>query len=149
MLNCSKAQLLLLLSSQNGFIYVSCYSGPGGSGGVLAVPLNSFNNVSKVDVYGNIVNPSVGTPGDAVQVSPIVYTDDASGYDFIYFATNVATGTGYCYNYTAGATTGGFQWKAGGSNFVLQGFASDNGILVYGDNGGKLHKIVTSCSCGC
>jgi hypothetical protein len=89
-------------------------------------------------IYGD---PSVAT-GDPVQASPIVYSDVGDEIDYIYFTTNSSSGKGYAYSYTPGATSGIALWNSGGTSsnpYAVQGFASDGGYLVYGDDGNFLY----------
>jgi hypothetical protein len=78
--------------------------------------------------------------GDPVQASPIVYS--GSYYDLIYFTTNSSTGKGYCYYYDTNYPYSEPVWSAGGTSanpYAEQGFASDNGYLVYGDDANNLY----------
>ncbi|MDR1409656.1 MAG: hypothetical protein LBJ12_05230 [Oscillospiraceae bacterium] len=116
--------------SANGYIYTGYYSGFS-DGGVVAVPLSNF-------AQGQITIVASGFP---VQASPIVYTDVETTFsDYVFFTTNAAAGTGYCYEFN-GSTPAGATWTGGGSNYALQGFASDNGYLVYGDDSDHLYII--------
>ena len=75
--------------------------------------------------------------GDPVQASPIVYTDID---DYIYFTTNSNTGAGYCYSFDG--TNAASVWTAGGTSYnryTVQGFSSDDGYLIYGDDSGRLY----------
>jgi hypothetical protein len=116
--------------SANKYIYVGYYGGPGGAGGVLATPQSTF------DGFVEIAPSTVG----AVQSSPIVYSTGSD--DYIYFTTNVSSGHGYCYYFdTTDPTSISQVWAAGGSNYALQGFAAENGYLVYGDDSGTLFVL--------
>jgi hypothetical protein len=81
--------------------------------------------------------------GDAVQASPIVWTDSEETFnDFIYFTTNSGNGAGYCYSYGGSGTTPTQEWthaNTSGNNYSLQGMASDNGYTVWGDDGNRLY----------
>lgn len=121
--------------SANGYVYVGIYSYftlATGTGYVLAVPSNFSSNTSLITVYS----------GDPVQSSPIVYSDTDNEIDYVYFTTNASTGIGYCYSFNGSA--GAQVWTAGGTSsnrYAVQGFSSENGYLVYGDDGGKLYII--------
>jgi hypothetical protein len=118
--------------SENGYVYVGTYSGFT-SGTVEAFPVSNFVTGAKVPIYS----------GDPVQASPIVYTDQESTFDdYIYFTTNSGSGKGYCYSYGGTGTTPQSRWSAGGTSgnrYAEQGFASDNGYLVYGDDSNTLY----------
>lgn len=125
--------------SGNSYIYVGYYSlsGGGGSGGVVAVPQNNFTTGPMVTIYS----------GDAVQASPIVYNITAglptNSKDFIYFTTNTRDGRGYCYSLAnPNSPSIAKIWNNTGvsnNSYALQGFASDNGFLVYGDDTRNLY----------
>jgi hypothetical protein len=79
--------------------------------------------------------------GDPVQSSPIVYTDEDTGYDYIFFTTNDVNGAGYCYRFS-GFGTELEEWtyaNTSGNNYSVQGMASDAGYLVWGDDGKNLY----------
>lgn len=122
--------------SSNGYVYVGAYYGYT-DGRVFA-----FNTslTSQYTVYS----------GDPVQASPIVYSTSDGDYlkDYIYFTTNSGTGAGYCYLLQKDTiwedVTTSHCWTAGGASgnrYSIQGFAADNGYLVYGDDGGMLYII--------
>ncbi len=113
--------------SQNGYIYTGYYGGPGGSGGVVAVPVSNFAQSALITVYS----------GNAVQASPIVYTND--DVDYIYFTTNVSTGRGYCYSFDMSTLSPSSVWNGGGSYYALQGFSAKNGYIVYGSDNSTLY----------
>ena len=125
--------------SQNGYVYVGHYGGPGGSGGVVAVQQGFANGASYTVIYNS----------GAVQASPIVYSTSAGTTleDYVYFTTNVAAGKGYCYRLrktSGGAISVSRIWTAGGTatpsnNYALQGFSAENGYLVYGSDSGTLY----------
>jgi hypothetical protein len=116
--------------SSHDNIYVGYYA-PGifpGQGGVVTVPTTFIGTETLTPVY----------TGDPVQASPIVFP--AGSNDYIYFTTNSASGAGYCYRFFGTAALP--VWTAGGSgsnNYALQGFASDGGKLVYGDDSNTLY----------
>ncbi|MCL2134322.1 MAG: hypothetical protein FWH37_02045 [Candidatus Bathyarchaeota archaeon] len=128
--------------SNNNIIYVGIYSAPGGNGngGVVA----ATNSMFTYPFAPKNVLITVSTVGP-VQASPIVYSTTVSGLpvDYVYYTTNMANGQGYCnMNVINGNNiVTSLCWNAGGSDFALQGFASDNGYLVYGDNSGTLYII--------
>ncbi|MDR3288315.1 MAG: hypothetical protein LBT22_02685 [Peptococcaceae bacterium] len=121
--------------SESGYIYVG------------ANQLFSSGSVQAFDL--TLANLAPVYSGDPVQASPIVYTDEATGDDYIYFTTNadhsqdtppVTNHNGYCYSYLPGAATGTLVWNPSlGGTYALQGFAADNGYLVYGDDGNNLY----------
>jgi hypothetical protein len=132
--------------SNNEYVYLSWYksdSAFSNYGGIVAVPVNNFSQNALVNVYG------AGGTGEPVQSSPIVYSVGglpANRTDYIYFTTNSLNGAGYAYSfatYTGSATP---LWSAGGTlspapnqHYALQGFASDNGYLIYGDDSAGLY----------
>ena len=131
--------------SNNSFVYVGWYrqsTGFVGSGGVVTVPVAKFLTGSLVDVYGNGVSGS-GVSGDMVQSSPLVRT--IGGENYIYFTTNASNGKGYCYQHTPSSAAAQFVWSAGGTiptpyeHYTLQGFAANNGYLIYGDDASDIY----------
>lgn len=118
--------------SKNGYIYTGYYNGFT-SGGVVKVPTSNFTQAALASIY----------TGDPVQCSPVVYSVTvtlASKADDVYFTTNSASGAGYCVEGLSGTQ----KWTAGGTSgnkYALQGFASANGYLAYGDDGGCLYVI--------
>jgi hypothetical protein len=87
------------------------------------------------------IYPVGGGNGDPVQASPIVWSDTDDEIDYIYFTTNSANGKGYAYSYTVGGSAAAL-WNAGGTSnnpYAVQGFASDGGYLIYGDDGNYLY----------
>ena len=119
--------------SDNDIIYVGW--GEFSSGGVNAYPVGFANNANGTPVY----------VGDPVKASPIVWSDGPN--DFIYFTTNTGlpygnVGGGYCYSYDGSAAA--FEWSELGTSsntYALQGFASDSGVLIYGDDGNYLYVM--------
>ena len=118
--------------SANGYLYVGYHNlatWPG-TGGVVAVNKTTFTG-TPITIYS----------GDPVQSSPIVYT--SGNWNYVYFTTNSATGAGYCYRHnTAGTQAVQAVWNAVGTSsnpYALQGFSSDRGYLVYGDDGNNLY----------
>ena len=111
------------------YLYVG-FNNPGwpGTGGVISV------NKNTLAAAGSIYT------GDPVQSSPIVYT--VGNYNYVYFTTNSATGAGYCYRQNVNTQNIQSVWTAGGTStnrYSLQGFAADNGYLVYGDDSNTLY----------
>ncbi|WP_324823163.1 hypothetical protein [Sinanaerobacter sp. ZZT-01] len=86
----------------------------------------SAGGVQKIDKTSHAVT-TIATPGP-VQSSVLVNTD--GGVNYLYFNTNSATGAGYCYN----ASTGTKVWQTQGDTYALQGMASSNGILTFGND---------------
>jgi hypothetical protein len=121
--------------SANDYIYVG-YSNGFSAGGVEAVRARTFSG-TPIPIY----------TGDPVQASPIVYSgvdpETNDDIDYVYFTTNSGTGKGYCYPYDVSTVTVLTPWNAGGTSanpYALQGFAaSDDGYLVYGDDGNYLY----------
>jgi hypothetical protein len=127
--------------SQNGFVY-SGYYGGFSIGGVVAVPVNNFTQAAMITIVSN--TSSTDPEQYPVQSSPIVYSDTTPGeeVDYIYFTTNTTGGRGYCYYYDIGGGTGAEElWAEGGPDYALQGFAAENGYLVYGDDSRTLYII--------
>ena len=114
--------------SSNGYVYIGAYQGyTGGRVYAFDTDLHLIETVYS---------------GDPVQCSQIVYSDEDEVIDYVYFTTNSGTGAGYCYSFDG--TTGTQLWTAGGASgnrYAVQGFASDAGYLVYGDDGGMLYII--------
>jgi hypothetical protein len=78
--------------------------------------------------------------GDPVQSSPIVWTDEVTENDYIYFTTNSSNGAGYCRRYGGSGTASAWTFPNMSSNkYSLQGMASDNGYAVWGDDGNRLY----------
>ena len=123
--------------SDSGNVYFGVHTAGWPSyGGVIGTQASSFSSL--FSVYGNALsNPPEGDP---VQASPIVYS--YNGTDYIYFTTNSGSGKGYCCKYDG--LDADLAWQAGGASgnrYSMQGFASDDGYLVYGDDGGMLYII--------
>ncbi len=118
--------------SNNNYVYVG-YSSGYSSGGVVCVPANFTSSTTLTSIYS----------GHPVQSSPLVYT--YGGYDYVYFTTNHENGKGYCYSWYAGyQATIANVWALGGTSgnpYAVQGFSSENGYLVYGDDGNYLYII--------
>ena len=140
--------------SQNGYIYtgwfgydyVNFYS----IGGVVGLPVSNFTTGARFDVYGNGITS--GNPeGDPVQSSPIVWSDDDELIDYVCFTTNadhtydttpVTNHNGYCYSVNVSGVTpaSNLAWNPPtGGTYALQGFASDGGYLIYGDDSNTLY----------
>jgi hypothetical protein len=121
--------------SANNYIYVGVYDGF--SGGGINVIDDSFTLI-------NVINMNA-----PVQSSPIVWSVGGPLYrDYIYFTTNdYQTGKGYCYIYIVYQEQYGELWSAGGTGtggggpVALQGFAANNGYLVYGDDSNTLYVM--------
>jgi hypothetical protein len=93
---------------------------------------------------------AVGTiySGDPVQASPIVWSTADSDFadDYVYFTTNSSSGAGFCYllsrEISTGTITTSQEWtvpNTSGNKYSVQGMASDNGYLVWGDDGNNLY----------
>ncbi|MDR2360479.1 MAG: hypothetical protein LBD85_04255 [Oscillospiraceae bacterium] len=139
--------------SENGYVYIGYYyynASFVGNGGVAGILAANFQTGSLFDVYGNGIS-GTGTAGDPVQSSAIVSSgvdpDTELPIDYIYFTTNSASGKGYAYSYTENSKIPrvgvvASLWSAGGTSgnpYAVQGFASDSGYLVYGDDGNNLY----------
>jgi hypothetical protein len=108
------------------------------SGGVVVIPASAFGSVITT-VYS----------GDPVQSSPIVWSDEGNEMDYVYFTTNAdytystpPTHNGYCYSVDVSGSppVPSLVWNPGtGGTYALQGFASDGGYVVYGDDGNTLY----------
>ena len=139
--------------SDNGYVYVgwngystTTFTSVGGVMGIQAGFTGRGGTTGLFPVY----------TGDPVQSSPIVYSArtglPASYTDYVYFTTNadhtydvtpVTNHNGYCYQ-VGGVGTGSpspsLTWNpATGGTYALQGFSSDGGYLVYGDDGNTLY----------
>jgi hypothetical protein len=131
------------VASANGYVYVGWYNGFT-SGGVVGIEARSFTQAPLFDVYGNGADSSHDA-GAPVQASPIVYSTGVgteNRIDYIYFTTNSGSGEGYCYYNEIDADDIDEAWYAGGTSgnpYAVQGFASDGGYLVYGDDGNYLY----------
>ncbi len=116
----------------NNVLYIGYFSG--NTGGVLSFPTSFTSSTNPTAIYS----------GDPVQSSPIVYSVSRTG-DYVYFSTNSYTGAGYCYFRSTGTSpTIQAIWSAGGTSgnaYAVQGFASENGYLIYGDDGNYLYII--------
>jgi hypothetical protein len=112
--------------SANGYVYVGTYNSFT-SGTVEAVLASSFS--------GPPINIYSGAP---VQSSAIVYS--ANTLDYVYFTTNLyPRGSAFCFRNITGSSTVTQMWTYLGQNSAVQGFASDAGILVYGDDSNTLY----------
>ncbi|WP_324822214.1 peptidoglycan DD-metalloendopeptidase family protein [Sinanaerobacter sp. ZZT-01] len=87
----------------------------------------SAGGVQKIEKTGRHTVTTIATPGP-VQSSVLVYMD--GGVNYLYFTTNSATGAGYCYN----GSTRTKVWQTRGDTYTLQGMASSNGILTFGND---------------
>ncbi len=118
--------------SANGILYI----------GTNNYDTTTFTTVGRVEAYDtdlSCITQSVYV-GDPVQASPIVYT--SGNWDYIYFTTNAYAGAGYCYRFNISTHATQSRWTAGGTSanrYTVQGFSSDDGYLIYGDDGGRLY----------
>jgi hypothetical protein len=122
--------------SANNLIYVGgaevSYTPPVVSSGVVDVFDTSLTNVATLYI------------GDPVQSSPIVYSVTATGarVDYIYFTTNSGSGAGYCYYNDIDGSDIDEAWtyaNTSGNPYSVQGMSSDNGYVVWGDDGNNLY----------
>ncbi|MDR1588946.1 MAG: hypothetical protein LBS51_02000 [Oscillospiraceae bacterium] len=129
--------------SSNGYIYIGGYNGDG-TGAIWAyTPGNATTNPTSVNGVQYYPEPLFDT--GEVHSSVVVWsisTGPAIGRrDYIYFTANATTGTGYCYSYAPSSGTVTPVWSDAGNGPALQGFASDAGYLVYGDDSNTLRVI--------
>jgi hypothetical protein len=126
--------------SDNGVIYVGLYKSGSYSGGIAAFDQGSFTKLHSWNVTLPIVEIDGAVNINAVQASPVVWSDVVNETDYVYVTTNVSGGSGYCYSFDTRSLNAELVWEApGDSYFALQGFASDNGYLVYGDDSDILY----------
>jgi hypothetical protein len=118
--------------SDKGYIYVGSYNNDGTGLVEAYTPGDGVNTPPALAAV-------IYNPGDAVRSSPIVYTDGTGTWDYIYFTTYSASGAGYCYRYNG--TNAQQRWATTGNAQAFQGFASDGGYLVYGDDSNNLYII--------
>jgi hypothetical protein len=138
--------------SANGYIYVGSYNNDGTGLVEAYTPGDGINTPPALAAV-------IYNPGDAVHSSPIVYSVTApviQRADYVYFTTYAdhsqdpppATNhNGYCYRVgltNLSSPVPSLAWNlpnpAGVTgSFALQGFASDNGYLVYGDDSNTLY----------
>ncbi|WP_130863589.1 PQQ-binding-like beta-propeller repeat protein [Bacilliculturomica massiliensis] len=102
-------------------LYVGYYSGFNAGG---------IQKVSRAD--GHTVS-TVATPGP-VQGSVLVY--QTGGTDYLYVNTNSASGAGYCYD-----ASGNLKWKTTSGTYALQGMATSNGYIVFGNDYDQFYVI--------
>jgi hypothetical protein len=123
--------------SANGYIYVGTYAGFA-SGSVEAyTPGNATTAPNFVSTIYK---------GDPVQSSVIVQSDTViTNTDYIYFTTNTNSttyvGTGYCYSFNGTPSPVSPLWSQAAGNAALQGFSSNNGYLVFGDDSDNLYIL--------
>jgi hypothetical protein len=138
--------------STNNIIYLGGYNGDGtgavwafypGNATISPMPFDGSSKYTPNPLY-----PLAGStsPGDEVSGSVIVYSTTADE-DYIYFTTNSASnGQGYCYYFDVTDPSSVIQrWSVGGTSgnrAALQGFAADNGYLIYGDEGNRLYICI-------
>jgi hypothetical protein len=124
----SEASTSTPVVSENGYIYVG------------ANQLFSSGSVQAFNL--SLVNLAPVYSGDPVQASPIVYSTGTT--DYIYFTTNSGSGAGFCYSFS-GAGSELEEWTEAnipaptGNPYSVQGMASDNGYLVWGDDGNNIY----------
>ncbi|WP_406657137.1 PQQ-binding-like beta-propeller repeat protein [Methanolobus sp. ZRKC2] len=123
----------------NGRVYVGSGSVWGDSGAGLFC-LNATNLSEIFWVYDNAT---------AIQSSPVVSTayDDGDGEVYIYFTTNVESGTVYCLN-----ESGIEQWTYTAppemNQYTLQGVTISDGWLFYGNDRSYVFGLATPESLG-
>lgn len=104
---------------------------------------NVANPNGKVYQYTtNLTDKKEVYEGAPVNCSPVVNNNNRVPY--VYFTANSSNGKGYCYSYNPATSSFVKKWESGGTSnnrFALQGFAADNGYLVYGDDGNKLYIL--------
>ena len=70
----------------------------------------------------------------AIQSSPVVYYDEDSEVDYVYFTTNGAAGQARCVAYSEEHGVSG-GWQVNSGTYTLQGLAvSDNGYMAFGND---------------
>ncbi|WP_148557308.1 hypothetical protein [Terrisporobacter glycolicus] len=112
--------------SNNGYLYVGYYNGFT-SGGVKAFDV--FDPESPRELKGLTTGP--------VQSSLIAYSEGAT--DYVYFTTNAQEGAGYCYGFDGENFSK--KWNTGRGTYTLQGMASGNGYLVFGNDHATIYTI--------
>jgi hypothetical protein len=137
--------------SENNIIYVGSNNGDG-TGAVWA-----YNPGTATTTPGT--PPTLAATiynGDAVSGSMIVWSvseeePEPNHVDYVYFTTYadhsqdqppVTNHNGYCFavDLNSGTPSPSLVWNpATGGSYALQGFASDDGYLVYGDDGNRLY----------
>ena len=133
--------------SANGILYV----------GTSAYNTSTFTSTGTVQAFNSTTLAQLATvyTGDPVQASPIVYSNTTPGVnraDYVYFTTNadhtydptpVTNHNGYCYRVGLTILTNpvpSLAWNpVTGGTYALQGFASDNGYVIYGDDSSNLY----------
>ncbi|MCL2046404.1 MAG: hypothetical protein FWG88_08465 [Oscillospiraceae bacterium] len=133
--------------SGNGIIYT----------GSSYLPLLNNNVAGSVQAFtysgGTLTSVATIYTGDSVTSSPIVYSISTgpvpAHIDYIYFTTNadhsfdttpVPNHNAYCYTYVPGAASASIVWNPiTNGTFAPQGFASDDGYLVFGDDANRLY----------
>ena len=110
-------------------IYVGCYGGATISG-VQCVDISAEEPTATYVVKGTTSAPM------PVQ-SSVVVKGTGTGVDYLYFVTNAAAGTGYCYSW-AGSGMGTLVWNGVSTGtvqtYALGGMAIENGIAVFGND---------------
>jgi hypothetical protein len=115
--------------TSNNYIYVGYYNYGGfpSAGGVRAVRTDFSNDYS---VYA----------GDPIQSSVVAYVSGTT--DYVYFTTNSTDGRGCCYSFDTIAQTAASVWDTGeDGSYTLQGMASNEGYLVFGNDANKLFVV--------
>ena len=107
-------------------IYVGCYGGNGKSG-VKYINASTHDEEYVIQSNSLPVQCSIGVRGTGT---------DEEFVDYLYFVTNYATGTGYCYSWDG--TTATLIWSGTGTGidqtYALGGMTIENGIAVYGND---------------
>ena len=122
--------------SSSGYVYVGSYGNT--YKGIFKIDKNFNNNTSMtqlLDANSNEQNPITILP---VQASVIIYT--SNGTDYIFFTTNMAVGSGYCYSCANNGFSVSKIWSAG-SGWTLQGMAACDGYVTFGNDSNKFYII--------
>ncbi len=128
----SKTSVSTPVISDNGILYI----------GTSDYDPFSYTSTGRIEAFAadlTSVNQYVYV-GDPVQSSPIVYS--SGNWDYVYFTTNAYAGAGYCYRLNRNTYASQSRWTAGGTSnncFSVQGFSSEDGYLIYGDDDGRLY----------
>lgn len=130
--------------SNNDVIYVGCYGA--NVQGVKAIAKSDFNgNVTEASTTADNAKWKVvyaddnSTSTDRVQASVVAYS--TGGTDYVYFTTNVSGGAGYCYSFVPSTGAAAPVWNTAsltGNTFTLQGMASCDGYMVFGNDYNKV-----------
>lgn len=122
--------------SDSGYVYAGGYNiawnADGSStykGALKAVNTNTWttSDVTPITLWSAASN-------GAIQSSPVVYYDEDSEVDYVYFTTNGAAGQARCVAYSEEHGVSG-GWQVNSGTYTLQGLAvSDNGYMAFGND---------------